>query len=188
MILVFSGCTQQKAPIVCNKPYIIKGTECCLDQNSNNICDSEEKPGEFNFVVYADSDYDERSESYSWKNEVPSSEISLFTRKEGISVANELIIVYGGIHLYIDTNPENKAVNCKIKEYYDNRLNTETEKELSWSEWHLDGSIDLYYETDTKPDKVKYLINCKRKSDGASLTKEYIINLVYPDDQFSIVR
>ncbi len=28
--------------IVCNKPYIRHGYECCLDQNSNNICDKDE--------------------------------------------------------------------------------------------------------------------------------------------------
>lgn len=33
------GCTQQ---ITCNKPYILVGTECCLDQNDNSICDSDE--------------------------------------------------------------------------------------------------------------------------------------------------
>ncbi len=28
--------------IVCNDPYIRHGAECCLDQNSNNICDTDE--------------------------------------------------------------------------------------------------------------------------------------------------
>lgn len=27
----------------CNKPYILVGTSCCLDQNDNSICDSDEK-------------------------------------------------------------------------------------------------------------------------------------------------
>lgn len=29
---------------ICNTPYIQVGTECCLDQNSNNICDKDEQP------------------------------------------------------------------------------------------------------------------------------------------------
>ncbi|MFH1125511.1 MAG: hypothetical protein V1703_00150 [Candidatus Altiarchaeota archaeon] len=29
-------------PMVCNKPYLVKGSECCLDINDNKICDSEE--------------------------------------------------------------------------------------------------------------------------------------------------
>jgi len=44
-----SGCTQDgeldinaSDIIVCNKPYIRVGAECCLDQNSNAICDRDE--------------------------------------------------------------------------------------------------------------------------------------------------
>jgi hypothetical protein len=32
------GCTP-----TCNKPYILVGTGCCLDQNDNNVCDSDEE-------------------------------------------------------------------------------------------------------------------------------------------------
>jgi len=39
-LLVISGCGQQQ--ITCNKPYILVGTECCLDQNDNSICDRDE--------------------------------------------------------------------------------------------------------------------------------------------------
>jgi len=28
--------------VVCNTPYILVGTDCCLDENSNNICDTDE--------------------------------------------------------------------------------------------------------------------------------------------------
>lgn len=40
--------------VTCNSPYIKVGNSCCLDQNSNNICDNDEeqKPIE----VYATSD------------------------------------------------------------------------------------------------------------------------------------
>ncbi|MCK4491400.1 MAG: hypothetical protein KAU03_02170, partial [Candidatus Altiarchaeales archaeon] len=30
------------SPLVCNPPYIQVGTGCCLDNNSNNICDRDE--------------------------------------------------------------------------------------------------------------------------------------------------
>lgn len=29
--------------IVCNKPYILVGNSCCLDSNSNNVCDKDEQ-------------------------------------------------------------------------------------------------------------------------------------------------
>ena len=39
LTLILSGCGNQTT---CNQPYIKVGNECCLDQNSNNICDSDE--------------------------------------------------------------------------------------------------------------------------------------------------
>jgi hypothetical protein len=38
ILLLVAGC----AEVVCNKPYIQVGTSCCLDQNDNAICDSDE--------------------------------------------------------------------------------------------------------------------------------------------------
>jgi len=34
--------TQKVIKVVCNKPYILVGTSCCLDQNNNSICDKDE--------------------------------------------------------------------------------------------------------------------------------------------------
>lgn len=42
-VLVSSGCVQQPSGPICNPPYIIKGNDCCLDQNSNQICDTDEQ-------------------------------------------------------------------------------------------------------------------------------------------------
>lgn len=41
-IILIVGCDKQ---IVCNKPYIHVGTECCLDIDNNNICDKDEGLG-----------------------------------------------------------------------------------------------------------------------------------------------
>jgi len=41
LFLLFVGCTQD---IKCEKPYILKGNDCCLDQNEDLICDSDELP------------------------------------------------------------------------------------------------------------------------------------------------
>ncbi len=38
--VLISGCIQQP---VCNKPYILVGTSCCLDTNNNDICDSDDQ-------------------------------------------------------------------------------------------------------------------------------------------------
>ncbi len=52
LILIVSGCNQIKDMIKptaesatkpeCNKPYILVGWDCCLDQNDNKICDKDE--------------------------------------------------------------------------------------------------------------------------------------------------
>jgi len=45
-IILISGCVREskKETVTCNSPYIKVGTTCCLDQNSNNICDKDEAP------------------------------------------------------------------------------------------------------------------------------------------------
>lgn len=40
IIVLNLNITSQK--VVCNKPYILVGTSCCLDQNGNSICDKDE--------------------------------------------------------------------------------------------------------------------------------------------------
>ena len=39
LVLLISGCVQQ---VICDPPYILVGTECCLDVNENKICDVDE--------------------------------------------------------------------------------------------------------------------------------------------------
>ncbi|MEK6734348.1 MAG: hypothetical protein AABY27_04495 [Pseudomonadota bacterium] len=39
VLILLTGCSQK---VVCNKPYILVGSECCLDTNDNQICDKDE--------------------------------------------------------------------------------------------------------------------------------------------------
>lgn len=41
ILVLLTGCVQN---IQCNTPYIRVGAECCLDKNSNSICDKDESP------------------------------------------------------------------------------------------------------------------------------------------------
>ena len=43
LVLIIIGCSQK---VVCNKPYILVGSECCLDEDGNSICDKDESKGE----------------------------------------------------------------------------------------------------------------------------------------------
>lgn len=40
LLVLVSACTGPR--VVCNKPYIRVGTECCLDYNDNKVCDKDE--------------------------------------------------------------------------------------------------------------------------------------------------
>lgn len=45
-ILILSGCGESSitgGAVVCNKPYILVGNDCCLDKNDNNVCDKDEE-------------------------------------------------------------------------------------------------------------------------------------------------
>ncbi len=43
LILFLAGCVQEP---VCNDPYILVGYDCCLDEDSNGVCDTDEKHNE----------------------------------------------------------------------------------------------------------------------------------------------
>jgi len=42
-IALVLGCTGSEQKVVCNAPYILVGTDCCLDNNDNSICDKDEQ-------------------------------------------------------------------------------------------------------------------------------------------------
>lgn len=41
-LLLLGACTPAPQAVVCNAPYILVGTSCCLDANANGICDADE--------------------------------------------------------------------------------------------------------------------------------------------------
>lgn len=44
IFLISNSNNNSQNEITCNSPYIKVGNECCLDENSNNICDNDETP------------------------------------------------------------------------------------------------------------------------------------------------
>src|SRR3989338_7559755 len=81
VIIFISGCTipsnltgqsQNATQPVCNKPYILVGTSCCLDTNNNDICDSDEKkcPDSCNDNNLCTKDYCGSETNYICKNDI----------------------------------------------------------------------------------------------------------------------
>ena len=72
LLLVACAPSQESNQIVCNKPYILVGSSCCLDKDDNLVCDSDEVK--------------EMSESVSQAESAPSSkEISISDVQSGIN-------------------------------------------------------------------------------------------------------
>ncbi|MCX6742050.1 MAG: PsbP-related protein [Candidatus Pacearchaeota archaeon] len=93
-ILFIAGCNQTTNQQTCNKPYILVGTSCCLDQNDNSICDTDETsilPPETNFLTYDNSAYGIRiTYPSNWEKEEKSTGmviVEFFSPKESVSDA-----------------------------------------------------------------------------------------------------
>jgi len=70
---IFISSNNSQNSVTCNYPYIKVGTSCCLDQNSNNICDNDENSNvqEVQFPKYSDCDkFLSQSEKNSCEREV----------------------------------------------------------------------------------------------------------------------
>lgn len=52
IVLISNSNNNSRDEVTCNSPYILVGTECCLDENYNSICDSDETTKEQS-IVYA---------------------------------------------------------------------------------------------------------------------------------------
>ena len=73
IIIAVSLSSTGRIVAVCNYPYIQVGEDCCLDQNSNSICDNDEisTPPENDLPKYSDCDkFLSQSEKQSCKREV----------------------------------------------------------------------------------------------------------------------
>lgn len=49
IVIFIVSCTPQ---VVCNKPYILVGKDCCLDMNDNKICDKDDITGDIEIKKY----------------------------------------------------------------------------------------------------------------------------------------
>jgi hypothetical protein len=54
LLVLLVGCASQKSPdIVCSSPYLRHGADCCMDRNSNSICDDDEEED----ILFVEPDY-----------------------------------------------------------------------------------------------------------------------------------
>jgi hypothetical protein len=87
-LILLNGCSQSEVGITCNKPYILVGTTCCLDQNNNSICDK-----------------DESQVNTNTSQENDKTNLEIFAKKLGRAMENNN---FG--EMYDMINPINKAI------------------------------------------------------------------------------
>ena len=107
--LFLAGCaieeTTKPATVVCNAPYIRHADDCCLDQNSNKICDSDESTAE---PVQEPATKEELAEVLSESRTVQSCEINADLECVSAKI-NE-----SGIEIEIKNNLQNKILFHRI--------------------------------------------------------------------------
>ena len=63
ILFLIGGCKPS-----CNKPYLLVGNNCCLDQNNNDICDSDEKQEESPKANIEETSASDKESSQTTKN------------------------------------------------------------------------------------------------------------------------
>jgi hypothetical protein len=159
----------------CKPPYINAGNSCCLDDNYNNICDSEETEFSKNLNVKT---YITQNGIYYLANPetLPASPEIIVRDYKVLNtwVGSENYYDAGTLFFYTDYNKANplEEITCHAKEYYNGNLNTEFNVTIS-RDFAYAGVI---YEKTETPKEVRYDYECQSES-GAEYLSSYT---VYP--------
>jgi len=217
IVVVFIICialVNKDNEVVCNSPYIQVGTECCLDINSNGICDNDEVVEEEkniwelngfridggiieDFLICYESG---GGAIYTFNNlrNIGSKDIEMSLKKydmtdykksviyERNDYENAVLIVYTDYDL--DLYDEYEGVTCEIEEYYDGDFSEINTKKFGYVSKEVYGfSITLRYEVEKKPSEAKYVISCKGDESGKEFKKTFRFNIDYVDKLGTLV-
>ena len=107
--------------------------------------------------------------------------------KDGYKYSRHNDGFYVGSWLAFYTDYEEEDITCEIKEYYDSSLNSQFTSNLKWmgspdgQPNQIGSLIDLRYEDDIKPSRVRYDYTCMGLESNNKYSNSYTINLVYPN-------
>jgi len=187
IIIANSGSSNE---VTCNSPYIKVGTSCCLDQNSNGVCDSDEQPAQIQYQNFKVGVSLIDSETHIVD---PATQFLLFPVKNSIlplsdsrqTQVDKGIQAYNTYNLYLyvynDTSliSNKEEINCNIEEYYGGVLQSKISGTIyKFSQWgYIPG---VYYEKNNTPDKVRYDLDCKGFESGKEYKDTYNFDLIKP--------
>lgn len=195
--------------ITCNSPYIKVGNSCCLDENSNNICDKDEEVEEEaniwelnrfsvdggtlkDFIVCVSPGF-----KYDFSNLRSTSseniEMALFHQYAGEPPGYGRLNEYyrtAVLVVYTDYNTDfydrYEGVTCEVEEYYDGDFNeVNTYKFSSGFPLPVDKygfRMELFYSQNDKPSEVKYIISCVGDESGNEFKRTFRFNIDYVDE------
>lgn len=187
LVMIVSGCTQGP---VCNNPYIIKGSQCCLDHNNNSICDSDESSvvepspvSQKNYQPYEVKMYiqqDLPNPDYWYK--LPSIPYKSYDGYQIFSYPQDPAYYDGG-WLLLYTNYTEEPVECLVKEYHDSIFFIQTAVKLTPKGYSGNVSgmfIHALFSTEATPKFVRYEINCTGDQSGLTFRDAFVVGLKPP--------
>lgn len=183
-VLVVSGCS---TPIACNPPYIVKGSGCCLDQNDNRICDSDEGAGPigpvktygaYKVIMYIQQDSPEPD---FWSRLPPSPARNFDGYQIYSSLVNESYYDAGWLLLY--TSYTEESITCSIDEYRDSAFYSQYSVKLTKKGYAEDVNgvaLRVIFKKDSTPKNVRYDYRCHGDESGITFQDAYALGLRPP--------
>jgi hypothetical protein len=185
-VLAVSGCTQQA--ITCESPYTVKGSNCCLDQNANKVCDVDEAGGQPDDLVKNYGPYEvrmyitqESPEPDSW-NKLPANPPRHYERYQIFNYPQDSRYFDGGwLILYTGYNEE--TITCSLNESHDSALFMQDSVRLTRKGFsgNVTGvTIRALFDAQNTPKEVLYQISCKGDESGITFSDAYDVVLRPP--------
>ncbi len=183
LVVLVSGCATTQ--IACNPPYIVKGSGCCLDQNSNGMCDTDEgyaavkTYGAYQVKMYIQN-VDPESQFWSLLPPSPPRHYDIYQIYN--YQANQSF--YDGGWLYLYSTYLEEPITCTVKAYYNSVFYNDlaTVKLVKRTEvGNMSGaSIQILYAKGNVPTQVRYDISCRGDESGITFQDAYAIGLKPP--------
>jgi len=181
LVMAASGCVTQ---VACEPPYIVKGSGCCLDQNYNRICDSDETGGigsgvktygPYKVVMYIQQDSPEPD---FWSKLPPSPARNVDGYQIYSSLANSSFYDAGWLLMY--TTYVQEPITCTIREYRNSAYYSEYTTRLTTKGYagNMSGSAThvVFLKADT-PLNVRYDYICAGDESGITFQDAYAVGL-----------
>jgi hypothetical protein len=182
LVILVSGCATQ---ITCDPPYIVRGSGCCLDANSNMICDNDEAGpapvksyGPYRVIMYIQQ---ESPEPDSWSKLPPSPARNIDGYQIYSSLTNESSYDAGWLILY--TNYTQEDITCYVKENRDQVFYAQSTVRLTekGSSGNVSGvAIRTIFMKDSAPKNVRYDLNCRGDESSITFQDAYSVGLRPP--------